>query len=76
VVTDAAHESKGLIEADLALRAEIIEEHTADAARLATVLEEEVLVTPALEAGVPIGPERSERRRTLEWKWLASSSKP
>src|SRR5512146_37523 len=40
---------------------EIVEEDSADAARLAAVLEEEVLVAPLLEASVMLCAERLER---------------
>src|SRR5690606_7434603 len=40
---------------------EVIEEDAADAARLVAVLQEEVIVAPALEARVPVGTERLER---------------
>src|SRR5437870_2373289 len=58
MVADAASELEARIETALV---QIIEENPADAARLAAVLEIEVLVTPAFEAGIVLGPESFER---------------
>src|SRR5690606_39298867 len=40
---------------------EVVEEDPAHAARLAAVLEEKIIVAPALEAGMPLWPEGSQR---------------
>src|SRR4029078_4798759 len=57
-VADGADEGEALGEAAFG---EVVEEDAADAARLAPVLEEEVVVAPALEARVLGGTERNER---------------
>src|SRR5881396_2648059 len=58
MVADAASKLEARIETALV---QIIEENPADAARLAAVLEIEVLVTPALETGIAVGAESLER---------------
>jgi hypothetical protein len=57
-VADRAHQREARVEAALG---EVVEEDAADAARLVAVLEEEVLVAPALEARIQVGAERRER---------------
>jgi hypothetical protein len=57
-VADGAHQGEAGVEAALG---EVVEEDAADAARLVAVLEEEVLVAPALEARVLVGAEGRER---------------
>src|SRR2546421_2249316 len=58
MVADAASELEARIETTLV---QIIEENPSDAARLAAVLEIEVLIAPALEAGIALGAESLER---------------
>ena len=73
-LADAAHEREAGVEAELG---QVVEEDAADAARLVAVLEEEVLVAPALEARVLLGAERRERvAAACGGSARASSSKP
>src|SRR5262249_36059378 len=58
LIADAALQAEAALEAAFA---QIVEEDPAYAAGLAAVLEIEILVAPAFEAGVEIGPERLER---------------
>src|SRR5439155_13298920 len=58
MVADAASKLEARIETALV---QIIEENPADAARLAAVLEIEVLVAPAFETGIVVGAESLER---------------
>src|SRR5881396_2068710 len=58
MVADGASELETRIETSLV---QIIEENPSDAARLAAVLEIEVLIAPAFEAGIAIGAESLER---------------
>src|SRR5882672_163938 len=62
VIADAAHQSEASIEAAVV---QVVEEDPADAARLAAMLEIEVLVAPALEAGIEIRSEGFERAPAL-----------
>src|SRR5213592_3316752 len=58
MIADAASELEARVETALV---QIIEENPADAARLAAVLEIEVLVAPAFETGIAVGAETLER---------------
>src|SRR5882672_1206765 len=62
VIPHAAHQSEARIEAAVV---QVVEKDAADAARLAAVLEKEVFVAPALEAGIEIRPEGFERAPAL-----------
>src|SRR2546430_9059401 len=58
MVAHAAGQREAMLEAALA---EIVEEDSTDAARLAAVAKKEILVAPALVAGMIVGAERSQR---------------
>src|SRR6266571_3215532 len=58
MLADAAREIETEVEPFLV---QVVEENPADTARLAAVLEVEVFVAPALEAGIAVRPERVER---------------
>src|SRR5690606_33601159 len=58
-IADAAQEAEAMLEAAFV---QIVEEQAADSTGFAAVLDIEVLVAPALEAGVVVGAERIARR--------------
>ena len=58
MVAHAAGQREAMLEAALA---EVVEEDSTDAARLAAVAKKEILVAPALVAGMIVGAERSQR---------------
>src|SRR6266545_6880141 len=63
MLADAAREIETEVEAFLV---QVVEENSADPARLAAVLEKKVLVAPALEAGIAVRSERIERLPTSQ----------
>ena len=61
MVTDASRQCEAMFESTLV---QIVEKNAADAARLAAVLEEKIIVTPGLEPGMVVVAERRQRRPT------------